>query len=253
MFELQRKNSEAKTEVIFSVDVDWAPEWMLEQLAEQLLRRDLPVSWFATGESHVLELLTDNNSHEIAIHPNFSPGSSHGVDYKSVLSHMLELYPKASGFRSHSLHVSSRILAEAAEFGLTYDSNLLIESGQRVRPFLSSHGIFRFVHHFSDAIWLGGASRETDTTFGVCRGELNVFDFHPVHLWLGANSPRAYMELKAFLDSKKIRLDEATEPQLVAFREDSSWPLLRSFFEEAIACHRVTFEQVVSRMASATE
>lgn len=237
-----------ETELVFSVDVDWAPDWMVEQLAEQLFRRNMPVTWFATGESNTLQFLMGVSSHEVAIHPNFSPGSSHGGDYEAALRHMLLLYPKAAGFRSHSLHISSRILHKASEYGLIYDSNLLIESDQRVSPFRSSHGLVRFTHHYSDAIWLGRKTRDKPAVFGIRSGELNVFDFHPIHLWLGSNSLKPYERLKAYLGSKNLLLDQASESELVPFREEPNWPLLEAFFKQSIEYQPATFEQIAGRL-----
>lgn len=241
-----RRDQTRGTRTVFSVDVDWAPDWMLLQLAERLLEAECNATWFATGESAVLRSLSQFSGQEVGLHPNFASNSSHGEDYRSVFDHLINLYPSALGFRSHSLHVSSRILQHAGELGLVYDSNLLIESDARVEPFFSCHGILRFSHHFSDAVALQQESRDLSGSFGILSGKLNVLDFHPVHLWLGSASVKSYEAIKAYLASRQMPLNFATESELVPFREDSTWPLLAAFLKEAAGARGLTFEQILA-------
>jgi hypothetical protein len=149
---------------------------------------------------------------------------------KEILTKLQAYFPNALGFRSHSLYQSSRILQTAYELGLIYDSNILIETNDSLpSPFLSCQKIFRFLHHYSDAARLNTRNL---MEFALKPNQLNLFDFHPIHLWLGANTDYNYRQIKNYCRTTGKKLEQVNRNEIECYREDSSWPLLSEFLNQ---------------------
>lgn len=237
--------------VVFSVDVDWAPGWMIAELADEIARNDLATTWFATKGLNTLRELPQTQQSEVAIHPDTKIHDENII--RADFETLMEAYPDCVGYRSHSLHTSSRISAVAVSLGLRYDSNLLIESTDRPTPFFDCRGLLRFTHHYSDAARLLSHPHSSLQDFDLQQGKLNIFDFHPVHLWLGASQPNVYSRLKTHLASQKILLENATVADLTPFRVRSGWPLLRAFLNATANMEFRTLRQVADTHLSNSE
>jgi hypothetical protein len=187
---------------LLTLDIDWAPDWMVADAADRLARAGVRATWFATHRSAVLTELLREPLFEVGLHPNFLPDSSHGSDPRQVMEHMAALVPGASSVRSHSLFQSERhsqLLAE--EFGIRTDCSQLLMDAAHVAPHrlrFSAAGpwLTRVPHVFQDNMFMfaGRPWRFDDPAFHT--PGLKVFDFHPVHLALNSASFDAYERLK---------------------------------------------------------
>ena len=85
-----------------TLDIDWASDDIIEDIAEYLLEKKVKATWFATHESQATEALKSYPEFfERGIHPNFFEGSSHGKTYEEVLEYCLKIVPEAISSRSH--------------------------------------------------------------------------------------------------------------------------------------------------------
>ncbi len=63
-----------------TLDVDWAPDFMIDAAAQALVDREVKATWFVTHASPAVERLREHpDLFELGIHPNFLAGSSHGA------------------------------------------------------------------------------------------------------------------------------------------------------------------------------
>src|SRR5437588_10311456 len=98
---------------ILTFDVDWAPDYMIDFVAERLLKDRMRPTWSVTHESPAIERLRSNSDiFELGVHPNFLPGSSHGGNTHDVLRSCMAMVPEAQSFRTHSLVQSTPLLCE---------------------------------------------------------------------------------------------------------------------------------------------
>src|SRR4051812_2735731 len=93
-------------------DVDWAPDFMVEECINTCAKAGIPASFYATHPSPILAEIASDSRFELGIHPNFMPLSSHGSNYRDVLKYCLDLVPTATSMRTHSLYQDSRMFAE---------------------------------------------------------------------------------------------------------------------------------------------
>ena len=124
---------------------------------------------------------------ELAIHPNFLPGSTHGTSIADVIDHVLEIVPSARSFRSHCFFDNSRITRELWDRGIRYDSNLCLHLQPNIVPLRHSSGLLRFPVFFEDDVsWTRGEpwDMSLDPFFG---SGLKILNFHP--FMLATNCP----------------------------------------------------------------
>src|SRR5438270_3416903 len=98
-------------DVLITIDIDWAPDFAIDFVRDELVEHGVHATWLATHESPSLHRIAEyRDLFEIGIHPNFAAGSTHGGTAADVLAHCLSIVPDASSVRSHGLVQSSALL-----------------------------------------------------------------------------------------------------------------------------------------------
>lgn len=187
---------------ILTIDVDWAPDWMIEYVANVLVRKHVKATWFVTHASPAIEAIQHRRDlFEIGIHPNCLPGSTHGNNEDEVLRHVKEIVPDAISMRTHSLYQSSPFLTKAAiDYGISIDVSLFLpRTPNLVKHCMRFKGaeLWRIPYFWED----DSEMFEDDPiwTFSDPRLHfkgLKVFDFHPVYIVLNTDTFSAYEKLK---------------------------------------------------------
>lgn len=190
------------SDVAVTLDVDWAPDAIIDSVAALLAERRVRATWFITHRSPAVERLRSHGDlFELGIHPNMLPGSTHGATEDDVLAHVLSIVPEAKAMRTHGLYQTSNFLAKAAtRFGLRVDVSLFLPRAPHLRPHRIPWGgasLWRIPYFWEDdcemfeerPIW-----NLSDRTLAV--SGLRVFDFHPVHVALNFDRFEQYDTLK---------------------------------------------------------
>ncbi len=193
-----------------SLDIDWAPAFVVEDVLRRLRFHGLTATVFAT---HPIESLVASAGLEIGLHPNFAPNSSHGDSPEAVMSRLRGWFPDATGVRTHMLIQSSPLLARFRGFAVEYDSSLLLNDVPYVQPFDTPFGLVRVPYVWADASHLAGGRPCELAEIGLASPGLKVLNFHPMLVYLDAESPARYAEAKAACPD----LSGATREQLAPF------------------------------------
>ena len=189
------------TDCYVTLDLDWAPDFMIEYAAERLVHHGVRATWFVTHASPAIDRLRDRGElFEIGIHPNFRSESSHGSDLVSVLKTCMELVPDAVSLRSHSLIQSTSILeAIIRETVIQVDGSVFLPGARGVEPVHYSMGdrsLVRVPYIWDDCYEIHQrASAWSGSEFMKTKG-IKVFNFHPVHVYLNSAGPDNYAALK---------------------------------------------------------
>ena len=122
--------------LVVTLDVDWAPDWMVDAVAARLVAAGVPATWFVTHASPALERLRARaDLFELGVHPNFRSGSTHGATVEEVLEHVMTLVPEAVSSRSHGVVQSGALLAELVRrTPIRIDSTTFLPDMAHVRP-----------------------------------------------------------------------------------------------------------------------
>jgi hypothetical protein len=182
-------------------DIDWAPDFMVEECMEICARAGVSASFYATHPSPILSDIASDPRFELGIHPNFLPGSSHGATHKDVLAYCLDLVPSATSMRTHGLYQSGAMFHELA----THFPQIRVDASL----FLPGHQNLRAVdfHFYGNALrrlpfcWEDDAFAETPgTDWGrapVVGEGLSIFAFHPIHVAINTDRVMRYAKLKS--------------------------------------------------------
>lgn len=189
-------------EYVITLDIDWAPDWVIEYVAQILIVRNVKATWFVTHQSEAIEKLRERSDlFELGIHPNLLVGSTHGQSYEEVLTHVSELVPNATSMRTHGLAQSSVFLVKAAsDYGIVADLSLFLPRATHLVPHqIRWHGLglWRFPYFWED----DSEMFEETPIWSLADERLNVpglriFDFHPIHVLLNTRRVEDYVALK---------------------------------------------------------
>lgn len=228
--------------------MDWAPDFVLREVARLLRDLEMPATWFVTHETPVLdELRAAGGLFELGIHPNFAPMSTHGATPVEVLRHCRALVPEAVSVRAHGL-IQSTSLLELYMSGaapLRVDASTFLTHTPLSRPVefvWRGRTLQRFV-----VCWEDDVEFELDVPMWhpatlAAQDAVVVLAFHPIHVYLNSSSIDAYTAVKA----RYPRLQDAEPEGVHPYVCDGDGA--RTALEEVAACGKVrakTLRQLV--------
>ncbi|AZL72917.1 polysaccharide deacetylase WbmS family protein [Pseudomonas oryziphila] len=197
-----------------TLDVDWAPDVVIDHVAELILAQGVKATWFVTHWSPAIERLAQHPAHfELGIHPNFLKGSSHGESVADVVAFCRDMLPKARSVRTHSLCMNGEIMAafcRSADIGV--DSSLFMPGVETIEPFVFETAAGRVVRvpvYWSDDYQLAANQANFTLPQPAVTG-VKVFMFHPIHVFL--NSP----DFSYYESRKGLIFSGAAEPEQLA-------------------------------------
>ena len=84
-----------KHQVLITLDVDWAPDFMINFVKDILIENNVKATWFITHNSDYVKELEKTDRFELGIHPNFSNDSTQGNNAEDILSNLKKIVPTA--------------------------------------------------------------------------------------------------------------------------------------------------------------
>src|SRR5262245_37809023 len=123
-----------------TTDIDWASEYCICELRSILEGFGVRPTVFVTHRSVEIDRW---ELAELGIHPNFLPGSTHGLSVPDVIDHVLQIVPSAKTFRSHCFFDNTHVTRAIRERGILYDSNLCLHLQPNIVPLRHWSGIIR--------------------------------------------------------------------------------------------------------------
>lgn len=205
------------SDIVVTLDVDWAPDFVIDHVAKRLNERRICTTWFVTHSSPAIERLRQYPEYfELGIHPNFLPGSSHGDTSDTVLDHCMTLVPEATSVRTHSLVQSSPLLHRiTTQTPITTDVSLFLPRTPFLRPVELQYGgrpLLRVPYYWGDNYEMECSAPCWHLEPLVDIGEgLKVFNFHPIHIYLNSTGPLGYEKFKHRLaGSADVSAEEAS-------------------------------------------
>lgn len=188
--------------VAITIDIDWAPDFIVEDIARLLIEKQVKATWFATHDSPVLEMLRQHTDlFELGIHPNFKEGSSHGKTMSDVVSHCLGFVPEAVSARSHGLIQSDYLWRYYVEYTqIRFECSTFLGHVPRAdssRFFWKGKELLRIPCNFQDNIEMDMPVPIWDVEqFITGKGGIQGLDFHPFYVYTNASSMEVFETVK---------------------------------------------------------
>jgi len=188
-------------DILITLDVDWAPDFIIRDVAELLRSSKVKATWFVTHESEAIRELEKDFKFELGIHP-----ASYTTDgMKESIREMKRLFPGAISLRTHGLFHSSILKkVERVDHDIEIDSSIYLREMPNIAPFYTyydSKPLLNIPFFWTE----DGEMYSPRSTFNAadkvsCPG-LKVFTYHPVHIWLNSVTMDRYNKLKQELGS----------------------------------------------------
>ncbi|MEO8668440.1 MAG: hypothetical protein ABI399_07990 [Bauldia sp.] len=186
---------------VLTADLDWASEYCIEHFLSLARRFSVRPTLFVTHESAAARKAEDAGLAELAIHPNFLPGSSHGSTPDAVVDHVMRLVPAATVARNHRYLDTPAIRAALAGRGLRYDSNAIRHLEAGLGPVRREKGLLQLPVFFEDDVhWRDGlAWTFAAHSAAFFSAGLKILNFHPFFVALNAPDASFYERHKAYI------------------------------------------------------
>jgi hypothetical protein len=221
-------------EIILTFDVDWAPEFAIDFVADRLASAGVRSTWLVTDQnSAIARLRSMPELFELGIHPNFGPNSTHGLDPQAVLDHCMQLVPEATTMRSHGLLLSSQLLIDTLMLTpIRNDLTLLLSRTPALQPcefWWHGERMIRMPTFWEDDVEFEAPQPSFDFGELISVGAgLKILTFHPLLVCLNANSAEPYRQLRARVPA----VQRATERDLTDLVYEGRG--VRSMFDDAV-------------------
>ena len=203
-------NSRFSDKIYITFDVEWANDDVLNDTIDIMEENNISATFFATHQTKALDRIRNNSSLELGIHPNFNKAllCQESKPYSQVIEDALDIVPEAISYRSHCLTQNALISLEAARCGIRYDLNVYIplEAKLSLKPFYAPSGLITVPFFFEDDIYFFMSEKKKPVAEHFETDELKVFNFHPSHIFLNANTNEQYDEYKKNIhDTEKLK------------------------------------------------
>jgi hypothetical protein len=184
-----------------TLDTDWAPDFVIDAVAERLIARRTRATWFVTHTSPVIDRLRRYPElFELGIHPNFLPSSTQGMTPREVLKTCLELVPGATSMRTHGLMQSTPLLEVVmANTTVHTDVSIFLPHMPRVEPveyWWQGQMLLRVPYIWEDDFEIERPAPNWHVDALLDSPGARIFNFHPILVYLNSADLRTYTTLK---------------------------------------------------------
>ncbi len=190
---------------ILSVDVDWAHDSVLSDTIDIVVHANIKACFFITHPTKLLTRLRDNPLIELGLHPNFDPllNGDNKQSPQDILAEISSIVPEAKVLRSHSMTTSGRWLRFYKELGITHLSNYIMYGDPQIHPFFQINDLVEAPVFFADdglLIRRDMLMLDISTTpyFSKAWNGLQVYNFHPIHIFLNSETLDRYERSRPF-------------------------------------------------------
>jgi SAM-dependent methyltransferase len=189
--------------------MDWNSDAVIRNCLSVLKAHGGKATVFATHKTEAIAGFSDCT--ELALHPNFLPGSTHGETFDKVIDHCFGFCPNARTFRSHSYFDNQVITEKMAGRGIRYDANICLYRESNLRPLRHCHIEARIPSWLDDNIhWYHkGSWQFTDLRAELETPGLKVINFHPPTVALNAST-------REWVDALRPKLFEMDDDDVAA-------------------------------------
>jgi hypothetical protein len=202
-------------EYLVSIDIDWASDSIITDVATILIKNKVKATWFVTHDSPQLRKLSEYPElFELGLHPNFEKESTQGRSPEEVLNYLTKIVPGARSVRTHNLLQSMPLLKLMREkFNILHDVSILMPLAPQITPhrlfFDKNYDIIRVPYFWGDNLEMNAPSPNfnfADNRYHV--DGIKIYSFHPIHIVLNSNDVNSYNNLKSKTDISKCSVSE---------------------------------------------
>lgn len=174
-------NLDGFTSVALTTDIDWAPDYAVEDLLLLVADAGFPITAFATHASSVFN--GASSTVEIGLHPdNTRPHPEFGLRRKIL--DLKTMFPDARGVRAHRNFFGQNVAQMAADAALTYDASVFQWRRPYCQAFRDQYGLVRMSYNWEDGIQADMGLPWSLEHVPMDGPGLKIFNVHPIFIYL---------------------------------------------------------------------
>ena len=190
---------------LLTFDIDWAPNFVLEDVSNLLKKHKIKATWFVTHDSPIIQKFSKETNYELGIHPNFNSLSTQGSNPREILKNLKKIVPNSVSSRSHTLFQSSIILSMYKEFGIKYDVSLLLYKSKNIdMHYNPALNLYRIPYFWEDDVEMHEKVPNWSLEKISNITGLKIFNFHPIHVILNSKNMSSYNKIKNEIGLKNL-------------------------------------------------
>lgn len=169
--------------VFLTTDIDWAPDFAVEELFNLVQEFDFKLTAFATHKSTVMQ--KSNGLVEVGLHPdNTRPDKEFGFSKK--IEDLKSMYPESVGLRCHRNFFGNNIGDLAKRAGLKYDASTLLWLQPFCSAFEDYNNLIRMSYYWEDGIHCDKNLAYDVNKIKLHTPGLKILNVHPILIYLNA-------------------------------------------------------------------
>lgn len=173
-------NLDGFTSFALTTDVDWAPDFCVEDVLELVAGAGLRVTAFATHRTG--PLVRPPSFVEVGLHPDTTRPGADGIRRK--IPDLLEIYPDARGLRAHRNFFGQNVAQLARASGLDYDASVLHWRQPFCQAEIDQYGLVRMTYNWEDGIHADRGLPWSLDWVPIAGPGLKIFNVHPIFIYL---------------------------------------------------------------------
>lgn len=195
-------------------DIDWAPDFMIEEVINILDKYSIKATFYATHHSKLLEELKSSIDFEVGIHPYLGVNSTQGENKLQILTNLNSIYNEAIGCRFHVLDFSYRDLLNLKNFKIKYDvSRINFNTPYLLPTYHKDLDLVLFTYSWEDGVSENQNLNQNINNIDLLSPGMKILNFHPMNIYI--NSPNA--EFRKRFQSKNPKLLETDKNEIKGF------------------------------------
>lgn len=198
-----------------TIDVDWAPDFMIDYAYQILKSNNVKSTWFVTHESEAIFRMMEDKNVEIGLHPNFSNCPDLAAA-RETLDVMTRIYPAAKIIRGHKNHQNIDLTRMASdEFGIKIDCSDLLFGCQYAHPFYYYAGknpIVKIPYVWEDCMEARKPKPCWQFSPHYHNWGVSIYSFHPLHIFMNSSNLNNYDLVKKKFPFAKMITPKGIKP-----------------------------------------
>lgn len=177
--------------VALTIDIDFAPDFMIENLLEKFIKHKIKATIFVTHHSKYLIQQKDNSLFEFGIHPYLAENSTQGATLEEISQALCAPFGELVGNRFHQLKYGYRDLVTLGNLKFRFDVSTLHLNAPYLLPvFHHDLNMTLFTYSFEDGICENMNVPLTIDAVDLQTPGLKILNFHPLNTYLNAETAK---------------------------------------------------------------
>lgn len=192
-FNRELVNCNKFSNVLFTIDTDWAPDFMIKAISSVFLDNNIPATFFVTHKSEYLKDLSTEKNFEIGIHfykfayKDESTQKKHDQELTNFYQEICNFYNiNITSNRFHRLQYSYRDFEFLKKLGVKNDLSTLLFNQQNIDPHYNIlYDITQLPYFFEDGI-CENIGYNFYSNIDIFSKGMKIFNFHPLNIYINS-------------------------------------------------------------------